>query len=1267
MRILAVRGKNLASIPRFEIDLSRGPLAETRIFAITGPTGAGKSTLLDAMCLALYDRAPRLFGARDVPVGELGVNAQDPRSVMRRGTAEAHAEVDFLSWDGGRYRAIWEVWRAHKKVEGKLQNQRMRLVALDTGRDISGATKTETQSLIADKIGLTFSEFRRAVLLAQGDFASFLRAKADERAELLERMTGTEIYALISRAAFARAREEEERLRILEAQQAQVVVMDDEARATLREQLDQARTRRRHLDESLARARAAVAWHTEHGRLVEDQARAATALAAARRAFDEAAPLREEVTEVEEAEKLRAPFESLAALSAAEVRAKAHFAESQERYESCRKHKAEAFAQSTGAAARLRDAEQAADDAAPELEQARRIDVQIDAARAHAEEAQASALDKRKNARRQEATLERTLDEIEEAETAHRQLLQWLESHAETKVVAAQWPRWKQELIRFATQTRRAGTEAEREAALADRHRESTKALKALEKDRARILAEREHAELAVARAKKDLEEARQEVKRSELDAALDRLAREQGSLDVMRAIAHDTRRLARLRAEARKVSKQEGKLSRTKQSDADRAREQKVGVEETLAKTSKALAKLEAELDLAARRTELLVEGEPCPLCGSTEHPAKAGHSPEAGRVRRLTEKRARLDEERRRLVEEIAAFEEAASRHGQLAARASERVTELDSELEAKKQDWVSRREAMELVWLDSPLLAQRRIGRIALTLPDVPKARGGMRDIEKATAMMRDHAAELYGLVERDEAAAEALEQARSAQDTKIREIAELEPRFDEARRAASEAVARLEAAARERKAAEEARDEARSALAQPLARRGADWADRLQADPDGVLQALDNEVRAYEESAARAEETRGRLEKLSREADLALAAVERARRDRARADATRAERLAKQTALERRRRVLLSGRTVQAVEEKLHALLEEVKEEARAAESRHNLAKEALAAAEERLEAAREAHQAAELARSTEETRLGALMAASRFEDASRLATALSHEPGWLEENRRLLDRLREEVTRRESTLQDRQARLAEQEARAQPGGSAEEAAGELATLEEALGETVDEVARLAERMTTDERARSSLAELAPAIDAQRRSLERWSEMNALIGSADGKKLRTFAQGLTLDILLVQANLHLGHLRPRYRLERVPGYDMELQVVDGDMGEEVRPVATLSGGEAFLVSLALALGLSSLSSQSVTIESLFIDEGFGHLDRDSLEVALATLDQLQAEGRTIGLISHVPDIAERIGYQVLVEPTGPGRSTVRILGSALESTA
>jgi exonuclease SbcC len=164
---------------------------------------------------------------------------------------------------------------------------------------------------------------------------------------------------------------------------------------------------------------------------------------------------------------------------------------------------------------------------------------------------------------------------------------------------------------------------------------------------------------------------------------------------------------------------------------------------------------------------------------------------------------------------------------------------------------------------------------------------------------------------------------------------------------------------------------------------------------------------------------------------------------------------------------------------------------------------------------------------------------------------------------------------------------------------------------------------------------------------------------WEQLRELIGSADGAKLRTFAQSLTLDLLLAHANQHLADLARRYRLERAPVSDLGLQVVDQDMGDEVRSVYSLSGGESFLVSLALALGLASLASQRVSVQSLFIDEGFGSLDPETLDSAIASLDALQALGRKVGVISHVPTLVERIGVQVRVEPRGGGRSRVQVI--------
>ncbi|MEW6490044.1 MAG: AAA family ATPase, partial [Thermodesulfobacteriota bacterium] len=197
MRILKVGGENLASLEgRFEVDFAGGPLGAAGLFGITGPTGAGKSTLLDAVCLPLYDRTPRLSGSGGAEVGVPGeetLRSADPRSILRKGAGAGWAEVLFEGRDGRPYRARWSVRRARNAPGGRLQPQIMELH--DEAGQSLGGTKTETLGRLEALLGLSFDQFCRSVLLAQGDFAAFLKARPAERAELLERITGTGLYA----------------------------------------------------------------------------------------------------------------------------------------------------------------------------------------------------------------------------------------------------------------------------------------------------------------------------------------------------------------------------------------------------------------------------------------------------------------------------------------------------------------------------------------------------------------------------------------------------------------------------------------------------------------------------------------------------------------------------------------------------------------------------------------------------------------------------------------------------------------------------------------------------------------------------------------------------------------------------------------------------------------------------------------------------------------------------------------------------------------
>ena len=192
-----------------------------------------------------------------------------------------------------------------------------------------------------------------------------------------------------------------------------------------------------------------------------------------------------------------------------------------------------------------------------------------------------------------------------------------------------------------------------------------------------------------------------------------------------------------------------------------------------------------------------------------------------------------------------------------------------------------------------------------------------------------------------------------------------------------------------------------------------------------------------------------------------------------------------------------------------------------------------------------------------------------------------------------------------------------------------------------------------------RLLQQAKNKLTVEQIAKELAEKQTVAERWAKLNKLIGSADGAKFKVIAQSYTLNLLLLHANQHLSYLSKRYKLQQVPD-TLALQVIDCDMCDEIRTVYSLSGGESFLISLALALGLSSLSSNNLKVESLFIDEGFGSLDAESLRTAMEALEQLQMQGRKIGVISHVQEMSERISVQVQVHKKVNGKSVLTVVG-------
>lgn len=294
----------------------------------------------------------------------------------------------------------------------------------------------------------------------------------------------------------------------------------------------------------------------------------------------------------------------------------------------------------------------------------------------------------------------------------------------------------------------------------------------------------------------------------------------------------------------------------------------------------------------------------------------------------------------------------------------------------------------------------------------------------------------------------------------------------------------------------------------------------------------------------------------------------------------------------------------------------------------------------------------------------ETEFAAARASAGFADESSFLAARL-DPGEREALTARANELERRLTELKARRDDREKRLQSEQARRLTDETLEVLQPRFERGEAALKSLRDELADLRTRLRQNDEARKRLKGKQAAIEAQERECGRWARLHELIGSADGTKFRNFAQGLTFEMMIGHANRQLRKMSDRYLLVLDETEPLELDVVDNYQAGATRSTKNLSGGESFIVSLALALGLSHMSSRNVRVDSLFLDEGFGTLDDEALDMALETLAGLRQDGKLIGVISHVLALKERIATQIQVTPVSGGRS--RIAGPGCQGVA
>lgn len=247
-------------------------------------------------------------------------------------------------------------------------------------------------------------------------------------------------------------------------------------------------------------------------------------------------------------------------------------------------------------------------------------------------------------------------------------------------------------------------------------------------------------------------------------------------------------------------------------------------------------------------------------------------------------------------------------------------------------------------------------------------------------------------------------------------------------------------------------------------------------------------------------------------------------------------------------------------------------------------------------------------------------------------------------------------LTERINRLQGEMEQNNQTLVQEKAKNLTDKTIEELEAEQKANEIEKTDVRETLGNILYELRSDDEAREKSKDYLRTIAVKQLIVDQWSALSGLIGSADGRKFRNYAQGITFDIMIAYANQALMKMNDRYLLKRKDKDGLELEVQDNYQAGVIRSTKNLSGGESFIVSLALALGLSKMASQNVQVESLFLDEGFGTLDEDALENALKTLSGLHQQGKLIGVISHVQELKDRISTQIIVTPKALGRSVL-----------
>ena len=1203
MKILSVKFQNLNSLKgEHEIRFDAPPFTEIGLFAITGPTGAGKTTILDAITVALYGKVHR--------------HDNDVEEIMSRHTAECYSEVEF-EVNNLAYRAKWSLKRSRGKVDGRIQSEKMELAEVKTGKLLGGHTTGSIKQEIKDLCGLDYNQFIRSVILCQGDFTMFLKASDNERSELLEKVTDTGIYSKISVFVFEKQKTENTKLENLRLQLEGVDLLSEEEIESHNNNLQEQKNNEQTLKTEQAALTDKINWLRTINTLKTEHLRLNTELSEKRTLQENHTPDFERLHQHQKAITFKPALVEIDGVTIQADKTAAALKEQQELLPGYKLAVQTATEQLEAANQSTQKAEQQLSTIEPVLEQVLTFDTNIKNAAQQVEKYHTqfqltvnAVTDLNKDKAQKESLLQAMQQRIDTLDT-------WLKEHLKDETLGIQLVVLKQH------------------------HKELKEVIIALNTattDQVGYQTRLDKGRLLLKEVEDNIQLAEKQLAEKEAAAStvtpLNELEKEAALLPAKISHLENQLRLA----ETFKINKEQQELLEKNIADLESAHTQHstafqlLTTQKTEAETQlndlRQLVVLEQRIQkYEADRLQLQPE-QPCPLCGSVHHPYTEGNY--TNRLSETEEKRNKqeiyvtsLTTEHSKSNIELNRLQLKIETQKADLAKLLLALQHIGNEFEGNNSHLSQPVQITDLTLITNTIQSEKQhLSGLQQSIQKIRRAQEEIAALKHSLATEQGkkttYQAGLDGLSESLEKATLLIQQSQSTQkqlvDIITAFLAPYQINFD---------------------------------------------ADKLNDTETMLSQRWDK----YDQSQKDLQQLK--LDHLK--AETALVNVTAQLKERSAEQETRE----KEWQLEKDQLKSLQEKRFELFGEKDPASeRESLNKTLRANRQQQEQSQQALQSEKEKLNITEiritqftkelETHNST-LQQLTD--KLLILLQKENIESVSALKTLFLEEQ---ESNR--ITKLEKDI---ESAIVLLQQLLSNNETVHQKESAKNLTTEDEATLtpqleqaNNAVSALNQEIGKLKQILDKDAELRKKSADITAQIDIQKKEYMRWQQLSNLIGSADGKKFRRFAQGLTLARLTDLANRHLMRFSDRYKILKSTENDLELMIIDGYQADVIRPMTTLSGGESFLVSLALALGLSDLASHKVQINSLFIDEGFGTLDSDTLDIAISALENLQANGKTIGVISHVEALKERIVTQVQLSKQAGGWSDIKVMSRSVQ---